>query len=58
MSKLNEERVSYHRTIIHCQKCENCADLYIYFENSPESNFTEPQMLHMNYHNSEWLICL
>ena len=37
--KLKEERASYPRTIIHCQECEDCADLYL--EKSLGSNFTE-----------------
>ena len=40
--KLKEERASYPRTIIYCQRCEDCADLYLYFEKSLGSNFTEP----------------
>ena len=42
LKKLSEERIHFIRTIIYCQKCEDCADLFLYFQNNLGRYFTEP----------------
>ena len=39
---LRKHRNSYPRTIIYCQKVEECADLYIFFKNNLAQEFLHP----------------
>lgn len=40
--QLEVERSCFPRTIIYCQRCEDCADIFMYFMKTLGSNFTEP----------------
>ena len=35
-------RVRFPRTIIYCQRCEDCSDIFISFQNVLGVNLTEP----------------
>lgn len=39
---LSAQRCKFPRTIIYCQCCEDCADIYLYFQESLGVNFPEP----------------
>ena len=42
LEKLMKERVSFPRTIIYCRTMDDCANLYLFFQNSMKGEFTEP----------------
>ena len=42
LERISDERAKFPRMIIYCRRCEDCADLYLYFKTALESNFTEP----------------
>jgi ATP-dependent DNA helicase RecQ len=42
LERLRKERLLFPRTIIYCQRMEDCADLYLYFQCNLGSEFTEP----------------
>lgn len=42
LERLSAERLCFPRTIIYCQKCEDCADIFLYFQNNLGCCFTEP----------------
>ena len=42
LQKLRSERVNFPRIIIYCQRMEDCAILYIFFERNLGQDFTEP----------------
>lgn len=39
---LSRERLRFPRTIIYCQRCNDCSDIFIFFQNVLGVNFTEP----------------
>ena len=39
---LRRERVRFPRTIIYCQRCEDCSDIFIFFQKMLGEDFTEP----------------
>ena len=42
LEKLRKERITFPRTIIYCRKMEDCANLYLFFQNNLGKDFTEP----------------
>ena len=42
VKQLDVQRSCFPRTIIYCQRCEDCADIFMYFMKTLGSNFTEP----------------
>ena len=42
LENLKTERVKFARTIIYCRRMEDCANLYLFFQNGLGPDFTEP----------------
>ena len=45
VERLRRERSEFPRMIIYCRRFEDCANLYLYFKNELQGNFTEPPNL-------------
>ena len=58
---LSTKRLEYPKTIVYCQRCEDCADIFLFFQENMAVNFTDLRMLLMlllKFHVLEWWICL
>ena len=42
LKKLQEQRAVYPRTIVYCQRLQECADVYHFFKSNLGTNFTDP----------------
>ena len=45
VERLRRERSEFPRMIIYCRRFEDCANLYLYFKNELQGDFTEPPNL-------------
>ena len=52
---LIHKRLRFPRTVIYCQKCEDCSDIFLLFEDKLDVNFTEPPF---EVHTIDLLICI
>ena len=39
---LSTKRLEYPKTIVYCQRCEDCADIFLFFQENMGVNFTDP----------------
>ena len=43
LERLRQERTTYPRTIVYCQRFQDCSDIYLFFRNNLKESFTEPK---------------
>ena len=43
LERLQQERTTYPRTIVYCQRFQDCSDIYLFFRNNLKESFTEPE---------------